>query len=165
MTNSQEKRVNAVSDKALEAMARIEEEAKAAYRAEIEASATLKPKAPVDYSNGDLEDFVPTPSSSFTPRSSVAALRGDIKKVTRPYPERGDVYGPSAGVFDKLDKADAERRLAELEAAEAARAAEEASQPMNLQADLQAKGRIISRLERKLNQALKRLDELEGEKS
>ncbi|MCB4427970.1 hypothetical protein FZX09_03970 [Synechococcus sp. MU1643] len=144
-------------------MERIEQEAKARYREEIQASNTLKKAEPVDYSQPeDREEVELTPATSYKPTSHIPALRGDITKVTRPYADRAEVTAPSAGIFDRLDKKEADRRLQELEEAEAHREAVEASQPVNLQADLQAKSRIITRLEKKLSQVLKRLDALEG---
>lgn len=86
-----------------------------------------------------------------------------MAKATKPRPEIQEVTAPSAGIFDRLDKKEADRRLQELEEAEALRAAVEASQPSNLQADLAAKERIIKRLEKKLTQVDKHLDALEGQ--
>ena len=156
-------KVTTISDAALAAMERIEQEAKARYREEIQASNTFKKSEPADYSQPEEEEVELTPATSFKPSSHIPCLRGDVTKVTKPRPEIQEVTAPSAGIFDRLDKKEADRRLQELEEAEALRAAVEASQPSNLQADLAAKERIIKRLEKKLTEVVKRLDALEGQ--
>lgn len=156
-------RVSTVSDKVSEAMARIEAEARAKYITELEAEG-IEPKGPIEMNTSQLhepaeEDL--SPATSIAPNGHIPALRGDIKRVDRPFKDRNVVPGPSAAAMAKGAKREAQVQLERLQAEAEAKAAKEQFTPEKLHADLQAKTRIISKMEKKLNAALKRLDQLE----
>ena len=152
--------VSGPSAAALEAITRIEEQARARYRAELVAENIKPAPKPVEMVTEAAEPTT-APAVSSAPRAHIAALRGDLKKVTKVYADKATVSGPSAESMARGAQREAQLQLDRIAAAEAEQEAKASFTPEKLRADLQAKERVITRLEKKLNQALKRIEALE----
>lgn len=156
-------KVQTASPKVLEAMARIEAESRERFQAELASSGieAKKPLEPMNTASEALPDEL-QPAGSVVPRSHIAALRGDVAKVTRANPDKGTVHGPSAKSMAAGAKREAQVQLERIEAAEAAAEARKVFTPERLHQDLKAKERLIAKQAKQIKDILARLNTLEG---
>ena len=153
-------KVQTASPKVLEAMARIEAESRERFQAELASSGieAKKPLEPMNTASEALPDEL-QPAGSVVPRSHIAALRGDVAKVTRANPDKGTVHGPSAKSMAAGAKREAQVQLERIEAAAEAR---KVFTPERLHQDLKAKERLIAKQAKQIKDILARLNTLEG---
>ena len=153
-------KVQTASPKVLEAMARIEAESRERFQAELASSGieAKKPLEPMNTASEALPDEL-QPAGSVVPRSHIAALRGDVAKVTRANPDKGIVHGPSAKSMAAGAKREAQVQLERIEAAAEAR---KVFTPERLHQDLKAKERLIAKQAKQIKDILARLNTLEG---
>ena len=153
-------KVQTISPKVLEAMARIEQEAREKFQSEL-GQVIKKPPIQMNTSTYDELEELPA-ASNVTPRENIPALRGAVNKVTKINTDQPVVHGPSANSMAAGAKREARLQLERIEAAELAAEARKSFTPERLHADLRAKERLIAKQAKQIKEILKRLESLEG---